>query len=155
MPVAERRTTPDRQAAVGRRLTGRRGPATGPTRERSVLEEQLPVLRQRPQVVGDDRLELVDDLAQRVLRRDDLVDEGARLGLDRCRLVGRVLGVLEGVDRVDEPVGEAATCSQSGSTPFDGRRHRQLPEVRARPPGRIIVRAMSSAQLASMLLTLT
>ena len=30
----------------------------------SVLEEQLAVLRQRPEVVGDERLELVDDLAQ-------------------------------------------------------------------------------------------
>ena len=61
----------------------------------SVLEEELPVLGQRPEVVGDERLELVGDVAQRVLGRDDLVAEGARLGLDRAGLVGLVLGVLE------------------------------------------------------------
>ena len=36
--------------------------ATAGDRPGSVLEEQLAVLRQRPEVVGDERLELVDDL---------------------------------------------------------------------------------------------
>ena len=80
------------------------GPAAGGS---SVLEEQLAVLRQRPEVVGDERLELVDDLAQRVLGRDDVGRRRPRLGLDRARLVGLVLRVLERVDGVDERVGEA------------------------------------------------
>ena len=68
----------------------------------SVLEEQLAVLRQRPEVVGDERLELVGDLAQRVLGRDDLVDEDPRLDVDGTRLVRGVLGVLERVDGLDQ-----------------------------------------------------
>src|SRR4051812_6278255 len=53
-------------------------PRAGAPRQTLVLEQQLPVLRQRPEVVGDDRLERVDDLAQRVLRRDDVVNEHLR-----------------------------------------------------------------------------
>ena len=121
----------------------------------SVLEEQLPVLRQRPEVVGDQRLELVGDLAQRVLGRDDVVDEGARLGLHGARLVGRVLGVLERVDGVDELVGEARRPrSQTALIPRDEGAPASWPRYCA-VAGRIIVRAMSRAQFASMLLTLT
>ena len=61
----------------------------------SVLEEQLAVLRQRPEVVGDDRLEFVDDHAERRLGWDDLGRERRSLGLDRAGLMSLVLGMLQ------------------------------------------------------------
>src|SRR5215203_665526 len=70
----------------------------------SVLEEQLPVLWKRPEVVGDKGLEIVDDDPESGLRRDDLGREGGRLSLDRPRLVRFALGMRERVDRVHERV---------------------------------------------------
>ena len=60
----------------------------------SELEEQLAVLGQRPEVVGDERLEFVRHPAEGALGRDHLVDEGARLLLHGPRLVRGMLGVL-------------------------------------------------------------
>ena len=101
------------------------------------------------------RLELVDDLAQRLLGGDDLRRERLRLGLDGAGLVGVVLGVLERVDGVDELVGQ----------PGDALADRVDALATTAPPrarrgtgaaaGRIIVEAMSMAQLASMFWTLT
>src|SRR5688572_4709531 len=68
----------------------------------SVLEEQLPVLRQRPEVVGHERLQLVDHGPKGLLGGDHALHEDARLGLHRACVVGLVLRVLEGGDRVDE-----------------------------------------------------
>ena len=84
------------------------------------------------------------------------VDEGPRLRLHGARLVGGVLGVLERVDGVDQRVGAGrATCSATARDALA-----TTGAAAARPgtrtaAGRIIVLAMSSAQLASMLLTLT
>ncbi len=78
---------------------------TPPAAERggaSVLEEQLPVLRQRPEVIGDDRLQLVGDRPERLLGGDHVLHEDACLGLHGTGLVGLVLRLLEGGDRVDE-----------------------------------------------------
>src|SRR5450755_3979758 len=64
----------------------------------SVLEEQLAVLRQRPEFVVDQRLELVGNLPQGTLGGDDLIAEDARLRLHRSGLVSLVLGMLERAD---------------------------------------------------------
>src|SRR3954464_12035453 len=77
-----------------------------PPNRGSVLEQQLAVFRQRPEVVRDERLELVDDLAQRALGWDDIGREGLGLGMDRARLVCAVLRILECVDGLDERVGK-------------------------------------------------
>ena len=87
------------------RPRARRDQAAG--RPASVLEQQLAVLRERPEVVRDQRLELVRDGPQGVLGGDHLVTERAGLVLHRARLVGAVLGVLERADRVHQPVGQA------------------------------------------------
>src|SRR4051812_34468864 len=70
----------------------------------SVLEQKLAVFRQRPQVVRDERLELVDDLAQLPLGGDDVRREGLRLGMDRGRFVRPMLRLAETVDGIDERV---------------------------------------------------
>ncbi len=72
----------------------------------SVLEEQLPILRHRPEAVVDEGLQLIGDLTQRELRGDHLVHEGGRLILDGLRLVGGVLRMLEIGDPVDEGIGQ-------------------------------------------------
>src|SRR3954454_24665962 len=87
------------------RTTGRvTRPAPPP---RLVLEQQLSVFRQWPQVVGDDRLELVDDVAQGGLRRDDGRGERAGFVMDRSRFVRVVLRITQRVDRVDARVSES------------------------------------------------
>ena len=84
-----------------------------------------------------------------------VVHEGAGLGLDGARLVGLVLRVLERVDRVHERVGEPGDdLGARGVTPLDEPAAASRPRY-ATAAGRIIVRAMSSAQLASMFWTLT
>ena len=145
---------------------GHRGAATSPPAwpagsawnargEPLVLEQQLAVLRQRPEVVGDERLELVDDLAQRVLGRDDRrrrrpsprrgpsPPRAPRAGRARARRSRR-------------------RASRRGRRP--SRRSRLMPRDDGAPPsspryrataGRIIVEAMSTAQFASMFETLT
>ena len=131
-------------------------PTAGPAaRRRSVLEEQLAVLRQRPEVVVHERLELVGDLAQGVLGRDDLVAEDARLLLHRARLVGLVLGMLERADRVDQLVGQAGDPLADRVDAARRRARRASWPRYLAVAGRIIVEAMSSAQFASMFWTLT
>src|SRR5688572_11969444 len=56
----------------------------------SVLEEQLPVLRQRPEIVGHERLQLVHDGPKRLLGGDHALDEDACLGLHGPCIVGLV-----------------------------------------------------------------
>src|SRR3954449_11162013 len=65
---------------------------------RLVLKQQLSVLRQRPEVVGDDRLELVDDVAQGGLRWDDGRGEHAGFVMDRSGFVRVVLRIAQPVD---------------------------------------------------------
>src|SRR6476469_4784546 len=100
----------------GRRLdawSNGEGPHTGgpsTTDERGLLDaEDLGVLRERPQIVGDDPLEPVGDLADGVHGRDDRALDvlGA---VEAVVVLGVVLvevDVLEGEDRVDELVDEA------------------------------------------------
>ena len=121
----------------------------------SVLEEQLPILRQRPEIVGDERLELVDDRAQRFLGRDDRRRKGLGLGLDGPGLVGLVLGVLERLDGVDQRIGQTGDPLTDGADPASTTdAAASWPRYRA-AAGRIIVEAMSTAQLASMSTILT
>ncbi len=85
-----------------------------------------------------------------------VLHEGARLVVDGARLVRLVLRVLERVDRVDQLVGQPgdplAHVPRRRATTARGR---QLAEVRAPRPARIMVRAMSIAHDASMFETLT
>src|SRR6478752_8051947 len=71
--VGARRARGEQCETAGRGVSAKTPPGSIPrgvasTSERSVLEQQLPVLRQRPEVVRNHRLQRVDDLAQRVLR---------------------------------------------------------------------------------------
>src|SRR3954452_10054430 len=61
-------------------------------------EEDLRVARQRPEVLGDDPLELVRHLADAVHRRDHLVADVLR-PLEPLELLGRVVLRLEVADR--------------------------------------------------------
>src|SRR3954470_24261762 len=80
----------------------------------SVLEKQLAVLGQWPEVVGDDGLELVGDLAQLVLRGDHVVDEDTRLVTDVTRVVCPVSRMRQLIDRVAEGVDERANVRAHG-----------------------------------------
>ena len=66
-----------------------------------------------------------------------------------------VLRVLEVVDRGDQPVRQGGDPPQSALTPFENEPRPAAGRGSGPRPGRIIVRAMSSAQFASMSPTLT
>ena len=85
-----------------------------------VVEEQLAVLGQRPQVVGDEGLQLVGDGPQRVLCRDHMVDEATRLFLHGAGRVRRGMNsVIEIVDRRAQAIGQRSTRAASAATAVD------------------------------------
>ena len=150
---------------IGRGGPGRSGPASRPPwkdwigrQPTSVLEEELPVLRQRPVVVGDDGLELVGGLAQRVLSGDDPLDERPAPPARPCRPRGPRAGRAR-APRSAPPGSSISppTRSQAAAIPRDAPdAPAAARSARCRAAaGRIIVRAMSSAVLASMFETFT
>ena len=80
--------------------------------------------------------------------------EGLGFGVDRARLVGRVLSVLEGVDGVDELVRQGRDLVRDRRDALRCRAPESWPRYLA-AAGRIIVLAMSRVPLASMFWTLT
>ena len=119
-----------------------------PKAARLADEEDLRVLRQRPEVVGDDLLELVGDLAD-VGHRGELVVARVLGELEALDPVGVDVGLLELVDRLVRCDGELRGLA-ADSGPVDVGGVDRAARWRS-AAGMIIVFAMSCAVSASML----
>jgi hypothetical protein len=108
-------------------------------------EEHLLVLRERPEVVGDEPLEPVGDRPDVVHRRDDRVAHV--LGVLERRALLRVVAVgrLQALQGTDELLDDRLDLGEEALDPAGP----QLVEV-AHSGGRIIVRAIDAAVSASM-----